>query len=359
MEVIDIPSSPDSTAPVRRIQPARKSKTPSVDSQIPDSQSTVLRASVRAISTPLKSTPVRVHTSTSPMRLPSAKRPRLANPINEVDPIDDRHNESLMTEWKKMEEQLRCDICKQLLDVPVSLKCFHTFCSFCIRRYLESSGNEYCPCCRVPATSTDIRLEPRLAGVLAVLGKDRGAVRKSFRERIRTRRNPDHPVVSRNETFNKQADMADIFKSTKGDPVGRTLLPLYKNLKDRQLRDMVVVTDGLEVPDGLGRDDLIRLHKEFVFTVQAGFDAVRMGMYPHHPPTKEGLAKVWNAEARSKASSTQRRFVKVKTDAEKRRETADKSESVSALTALAGKRMQDQLREALRVQRGKRLRPPD
>ena len=251
---------------------------------------------------------------------------------------------SLLQSWKAIEEQLRCDICKQLLDVPVSLKCFHTFCSFCIRRYLELSGNDYCPCCRVPATSTDIRLEPRLAGILKILGHDRGAVRKRIRNCIKQIFSQDG-ITSANETFNKQADMVEIFKSSSsGDPIGRTLMPVYKSLKDKQLKELVE-KDGLVVGVD-NRDDLIRVHKEFIFTSQAAFDAVRMGMYQDCVPTKTGVAKIFNSEFRSRNRTTGR-FVRGKSDAEIRRENADKNEAVTALARSAQDQMKEQLRQAV------------
>lgn len=335
MDVIEIPSSPDSEVPPppTRVQPARQAKQQSSPVFAPMSQPK------QVVSTSI---------ATSPFVRPQTKRNRPEAPPAVPE-------EDLIKSWKSVEDQLRCDICKQLLDVPVSLKCFHVFCSFCIRRYLELSGNDYCPSCRIPATSTDIRLEPRLSGIVSVLGKDRGATRKKIRHRIR---NQTTTVgVSRNEVFHKQADMAEVFKQTAatGSAVGRTLLPLYKSLKDKQLVELVCYTDGLEVPPNTPRDDMIRLHKEFVFTQQAAFDAVRMGMFHDHPPTREGLIKLWNQEVRlkRKASAATGSFSRLKSDIEVRRETADNSETVASLTADAGRRMQEQVRERLRLQREK------
>jgi hypothetical protein len=266
-------------------------------------------------------------------------------PVEESKSIDD----SLISRWKLIEDQLRCDVCKQLLDVPVSLKCYHTFCSFCIRRYLELSGNDFCPSCRISASSTDIRLEPRLAGILNILGSDRGSVRKCIRSKLKNSNSESSNVGSRNETFNKQADMAELFKGTSsGDNqvVGRTLLPLYKNLKDKQLKELIL-GDGLEALAehfSMGRDDLIRYHKEFVFTQQAAYDAVRMGMYPDHPPTKSGLARAFNLDLRLKLGTLR---IIGKTAIAKRRQEADCNETIADLTRQASARMANQLRDAL------------
>ena len=135
--------------------------------------------------------------------------------------------------------------------------------------------------------------------------------------------------------------------------MGRTLLPLYKNLKDKQLREMVE-KDGLVLPADVwaNRDELIRIHKEFLFTVQAGYDALRMGMYPNNPPTKEGLARAWNLEIRLKDKRGKKSAAGVagmrgKSETEKRREMADNNSAVEELAGAAQRRMQAQLREAL------------
>ena len=314
MDVIDLDSSPspggDENEAVR-VQPAR------------------------AVKIARRSTP-------TPNKLLFSKTPAVIEAVRaEPEPVPSTTT-SLISEWKEIEDQLRCDICKQLMDVPVSLKCFHAFCSFCIRRYLELSGNDYCPSCRIPATSTDIRLEPRLAMIISILGRDRGMVRKRMRESLKNSPSNFDQKSSKNVTLNKQADLADLFKATQASsqPVTRTLLPLYKNLKDKALRELII-EDGvhslLENPS-LGRDDLIRGHKEFIFSLQAAFDAVRMGMYPTHLPTKAGVAKIFNQEFRLRQRAS--------AGLQKRAET-DSSESLVELTRKAEVRMADQLRQAV------------
>lgn len=266
----------------------------------------------------------------------------------------DEKSTNLICVWKSIEEYLRCDVCKQLLDVPVSLKCNHTFCSFCIRRYLELSGNDYCPSCRISASSTDIRLEPRLAGILTIIGKDRGRVRKTIRQALRGQQDDDSlttPLCSLNETFNKQADLNDLFRTSgTSEPVGRTLLPVYKNLKDKQLKDLFI-SDGLEwhLFSNQDRDELIKTHKEFVFTLQSAFDAVRMGMYQDSPPSRGGLARSFNEEHRPRSILSSKWSKKSAYIA--RREQADGKETITSLARDANERMAEQLRLALKKKR--------
>ncbi|KAH3903586.1 E3 ubiquitin-protein ligase RAD18 SCDLUD_001230 [Saccharomycodes ludwigii] len=48
-------------------------------------------------------------------------------------------------ELKDLDSLLRCHICKDFLSIPVLTPCSHSFCSLCIRQYLNVSGN--CPLC--------------------------------------------------------------------------------------------------------------------------------------------------------------------------------------------------------------------
>jgi hypothetical protein len=108
--------------------------------------------------------------------------------------------------------------------------------------------------------------------------------------------------------------------------------------------------DGLIVPleASTNRDEMIKLHKEFLFTVQAGYDAIRMGMYADHPPTREGLVSAWNSEMRIREKKKHRIGVRTKTSIEKRRELADKNQSVADLTIAANRHMMSQVQVALR-----------
>lgn len=56
----------------------------------------------------------------------------------------------------EIDDELKCAICKQPLDSPVSLSiCHHTFCKQCIKSWLNH--NETCPTCRQVTTSRSWR----------------------------------------------------------------------------------------------------------------------------------------------------------------------------------------------------------
>lgn len=58
----------------------------------------------------------------------------------------------------KFEDQLCCMICKELLNVPETTPCGHTFCNLCIRRHI--SGESKCPVCRADVFAGSLRSNP-------------------------------------------------------------------------------------------------------------------------------------------------------------------------------------------------------
>ncbi|KAH9842555.1 uncharacterized protein C8Q71DRAFT_733395 [Rhodofomes roseus] len=54
-----------------------------------------------------------------------------------------------------LDEALRCSVCHELYDAPVTLNCGHCFCSLCVRNCLKDK--EECPSCRKQASDTQLR----------------------------------------------------------------------------------------------------------------------------------------------------------------------------------------------------------
>ena len=79
-----------------------------------------------------------------------------------------------------LEESLRCDICKEFLDAPVSVAgCGHSFCSLCIRASLEfqqRAGSPRCPTCRGDASTATLRVNPQLRAAVDSFEKLRGSL---------------------------------------------------------------------------------------------------------------------------------------------------------------------------------------
>ncbi|TFK72142.1 hypothetical protein BDN72DRAFT_836516 [Pluteus cervinus] len=59
---------------------------------------------------------------------------------------------------RDLDAALRCSICGELFDGPVSLSCGHCFCSCCVRTSL--STKQECPTCRKPGNEDHIRPNP-------------------------------------------------------------------------------------------------------------------------------------------------------------------------------------------------------
>jgi len=194
----------------------------------------------------------------------------------------------LMDSWKNLEDQLRCEICRSFLDAPMALKCGHVFCSCCIRKFLELNKSDYCPSCKGPASNTDLKPEPRLAAILNILRAN------SFRKKLRSRlsgQSPENP--SRNAVFAK-LDLLDALFARGGTPVGREMLPMYRGLREAQLRAMFG-NENLKFEKNWSLEELIKYHKEFIFQLQAALDGFKMQIFKN-PPTREGVQKYWASE---------------------------------------------------------------
>ncbi|KDR81862.1 hypothetical protein GALMADRAFT_135257 [Galerina marginata CBS 339.88] len=66
---------------------------------------------------------------------------------------------------RTLDASLRCDICGELYDAPVTISCGHCFCSNCIRTSLASK--QECPSCRKTANEAHIRPNPTLENVIS------------------------------------------------------------------------------------------------------------------------------------------------------------------------------------------------
>ncbi|XP_015256082.1 PREDICTED: nuclear factor 7, brain-like [Cyprinodon variegatus] len=47
-----------------------------------------------------------------------------------------------------LEDYLRCHVCSETFRDPVSLSCNHSFCSSCLNKFWEQTGNKNCPICK-------------------------------------------------------------------------------------------------------------------------------------------------------------------------------------------------------------------
>ncbi|KAL0476280.1 postreplication repair E3 ubiquitin-protein ligase rad18 [Acrasis kona] len=81
------------------------------------------------------------------------------------------------TEWwicpeiRSFEESMWCPICKDVIQIAVSLPCSHTFCSQCIRYALDTKCN--CPVCKEVFTQNDLKKNSMVDHIVASFAKAR------------------------------------------------------------------------------------------------------------------------------------------------------------------------------------------
>ncbi|KAF5386563.1 hypothetical protein D9615_001906 [Tricholomella constricta] len=66
---------------------------------------------------------------------------------------------------RTLDGSLRCNICGELFDAPVTLNCGHCFCSFCVRSSLAEK--QECPACRKTAIEGHLRPNPVMEEVVS------------------------------------------------------------------------------------------------------------------------------------------------------------------------------------------------
>ncbi|KAF9244235.1 hypothetical protein BU15DRAFT_42358 [Melanogaster broomeanus] len=76
------------------------------------------------------------------------------------------------TDLRQLDANLRCTICSELYDAPITIACGHCFCSLCIRAHITKEPE--CPSCRKPTAEAHFRLNPALeeANVLRLSRED-------------------------------------------------------------------------------------------------------------------------------------------------------------------------------------------
>lgn len=94
------------------------------------------------------------------------------------DPTDFSTNE-----FCQLDASLRCTICGEFYDAPVTLGCGHCFCSLCIREHIVRETQ--CPNCRKPTTEAHFRLNPVLEEAVEAWKRSRPIVLRLSKEEQR------------------------------------------------------------------------------------------------------------------------------------------------------------------------------
>ncbi|XP_049902274.1 protein NLRC3-like isoform X5 [Epinephelus moara] len=188
-------------------------------------------------------------------------------------------------EWKRrdvsVEEQpSSCALCQDVLKDPLSTSCGHWFCSQCITLYWDqsaSSGDSFCPLCRVSQTSTVQHFENHLlqSHTFPSLSADSGLQKVLDEHKISLKRRCDRVTEGTNETGSetllnriytelyitegrseeintqhevKQLETAHRIKTLHETPI--KCHDIFKALPDQQGHIRVVLTNGVS---GVGK----------------------------------------------------------------------------------------------------------
>lgn len=104
-----------------------------------------------------------------------------------------------MPDLRQLDASLRCTICGELYDAPISLACGHCFCSLCIREHIVKESE--CPSCRKSTSEGQFRTNPVLEEAVSAWKTARSTIlRLSREEQDRTRRSQEEQTPRRSKT---------------------------------------------------------------------------------------------------------------------------------------------------------------
>jgi hypothetical protein len=162
-------------------------------------------------------------------------------------------------ELRQMESALRCQICGDFFHGPVLLPCTHTFCSECVRRFLQSRANHgWCPECKQPCTPGELVPNRSLEKI--------GVLFQQMKPTVL-------PVL---EKATKLLDASKAATPTKtsnghasdGRPPERMALLSYSVMKEKDIKKLLD-TIGIRAPIK-NREEIIQVHKEVRYCVCDG-----------------------------------------------------------------------------------------
>ncbi|KAG1736814.1 hypothetical protein EDB19DRAFT_1720511 [Suillus lakei] len=104
-----------------------------------------------------------------------------------------------MLDLRQLDASLRCTICGELYDAPVTLSCGHCFCSLCIREHIIKESE--CPSCRKSTSEGQFRTNPVLEEAVSAWKTARSTIlRLSREEQDRARRSQEEHTPRRSKT---------------------------------------------------------------------------------------------------------------------------------------------------------------
>ncbi|KAE8902801.1 hypothetical protein PF005_g14317 [Phytophthora fragariae] len=184
-------------------------------------------------------------------------------------------SDDMLDEWewpahckaqREMENHLRCQICGDFFHGPVLLPCSHTFCSSCVRRFLQSKGTSACcPQCKQPCSSRDLVPNRALEQVALLFEKSKPELLKRLQGSVSA-------PSSATSTPNTESGKTRMQTKSKQDKPDRMPLVSYSVMRDKEVRKLLD-SINVRVPTK-NRDEIIQIHKEYVLLSNAQADSV-------------------------------------------------------------------------------------
>ncbi|KAG2157630.1 uncharacterized protein EDB93DRAFT_803321 [Suillus bovinus] len=104
-----------------------------------------------------------------------------------------------MSDLRQLDASLRCTICGELYDAPITLSCGHCFCSLCIREHIVKESE--CPSCRKSTSEGQFRINPVLEEAVNAWKTARSTIlRLSREEQDRTKRKRKEQTPCQSQT---------------------------------------------------------------------------------------------------------------------------------------------------------------
>ncbi|KAG6609173.1 E3 ubiquitin ligase [Phytophthora cinnamomi] len=171
---------------------------------------------------------------------------------------------------REMENHLRCQICGDFFHGPVLLPCSHTFCSACVRRFLQSKGtNACCPQCKQPCSARDLVPNRALEQVALLFEKSKPELLRRLQGGASA---PSSATSTPNTDGGKTRSQSKSKSKSKQDRPERMPLVSYSVMRDKEVRKLLD-SINVRVPTK-NRDEIIQIHKEYVLLSNAQADSV-------------------------------------------------------------------------------------
>ncbi|XP_064614648.1 uncharacterized protein LOC135478303 [Liolophura sinensis] len=173
-----------------------------------------------------------------------------------------------------MQKNLECSICLDLLKNPVSTKCDHQFCRFCITEFLHKKSSVPCPLCKKPVTRRSLSERPKLGDIVSGIRR----LMTAFHTDQESSANPSQSSQSglpSSTAVTLQSGSAGCFKRSLEQPNSASIqndksLRNLRHSKRRKTEVTHVFIDDLTEPSEAA--DLVQTH----VNVSGGFPASRV-----------------------------------------------------------------------------------